>query len=164
MPLIAGGRGDADAFVQQQLTRLRVGPVCVIAYEVAGEGRFQQTVEALDIVAVSRSLVEVSYKAFRSNDEMLSYSVEPSFKRVAAARGGKASQADLVGLSHRPADVYRMRIDYKKGAGEPDAREARAPESFLRMGVSKARLSAKLGLERRLGKRALMVGLADIQR
>lgn len=152
IPIGARRRSYRDAFPGQPLAFFFLGPIRIVPQEMASEGRFQQSIKALDIVAIAADLQNKRDAAVGSEHEVLSNAVELSIERGAIPMVRQPAQAFFFGRSYRTAHVNRMGVDDEKGGGSSLSSEIKAWQSDCINGVKRARRSAQFWRVRRRGK------------
>lgn len=153
------GRGsDRDAFLGKLSAAFVVWPVRVVSEEPALEFSLQESVKALDVVAIARDLKREGDAPTRSEDQVLSNPMEPAFQGCAVTRPGKAGEPLLLSRPDWPADIDRMGVDDEKGGSSSSSIMQKTEVSFRRSGVRRARRSAQFCLESRRGKSETMTG------
>lgn len=94
---------------------VRPRPVRVVPDEASREARFDQGVESLDIVTMTRDLHHEGDEPFGREDQVLPDTAKPAFERGTVPFSGQTAQALFLPGAYGSADVYRMGIDEKKG-------------------------------------------------
>lgn len=133
---------DADPLGLELGGFFLIGLIGTIAQERTLEGRFQESVEAVDIVPVAGDGELEGNASFGGEDQVFADAVEVCFQRGAVACSGQAAET-LAGLgANELADVDRVGVDDEKGGWPSPPNAQKAWHNCCMSGVSRARRSA----------------------
>ena len=164
LPVRSRRGGHGDTLFRKLLPLLGPRPVGVVSEEMSPEDRFQQAIQSLTVVTVSRHLKNESDAAARREYEMFPNPVKPAFQGSAVSAPNKSGQTLLLPGSHRTTDIYGVGVDNEKGGSPSPSSVQNARERCCISGVRIARRSAQFWRERRRGKSDRMVSFDSNQR
>lgn len=128
MPVAASIRGDGDSLCGKFVALVGLGPVSIVAEKMSLKIGFEQSIKAVDIVAVTGDLEDKRDAAFGREDQMLADAVKPTLQRGAVPFSGESSQPFLFACPDGPADIDGMGIDDGKGGLASPSISRKAPE------------------------------------
>ena len=151
MPVAARVGRDRNLFLGKLGAFLGLRPVSIVSKEMSLKGCFEQSIKAVDIMAIARNLDPKSNASFGSENQMLADAVKPEFQRGAVPFSGESAESFLFAGSNGAADIDRMGINDEKGGCPSPSLSTKAFERRSMSGVRIARRSAQLGRLKRRG-------------
>ena len=142
MPVAARVGSNGDFFLSELRAFLGLGPVSIVSKKMALKVSLEQSIKAIDIVAVASNLYRKGNPSFRSENQMLTNTVKPTFQRGAVSRSGKSSEPLFFACSNGAADIDGMGINDEKGGLSSPSISTNAFERRSMSGVRMARRSA----------------------
>lgn len=91
MPVASCSGGDRDIFLGQLGSLFFFRPVGIVSEKMSFKVGFEQSIETVDIMTVTRNLNNTGDTTLRSKKQVLTDTVEPTFQRGAVAPSGEAS-------------------------------------------------------------------------
>lgn len=130
IPVTSCGGGDGDVFLGQLGTLLCFRPVRVVSEEMTFKGGFEQSVKAVDVMAVSGDLNNTGDATLRGKKQVLTNTVKPALQRGTVAVFSETAEPFLFAGAYGPANVYGMGVNDEKGGFPSPSRAINAFESF----------------------------------
>ena len=164
MPIAAGIRRNRNLLLGELGALLGFRPISIVSEKMPLKGGLEESIKAVDIMAVTRDLNHKNNAPFGGEDQMLTDAVVPAFQRGAVPFSGESSKPLFLACSNGTADIHGMGVHDEKGGCPSPSISTKAFERRSISGVRSARRSAQLGRLKRRGNNCVMVGLLSSHR
>ena len=164
MPIAARVSGNRNFFFGKLGTFFLFRPISIVSKKMSLESGLEQSIQAVDIMAIARDLDYKGNKSFRGEDQMLANAVIPAFQRGTVSFSGESSDSLFFACSNGATDIDGMGVNNEKGGLSSPSMPEKVFDRRSMSGVRMARRSAQLGRLRRRGNNCRMVGFVSSQR